>query len=261
MKPFLAWVGSKSRIANDILQYLKAEPEVDVYIEPFLGSGAIGLEFARYLLENSPNTRIILSDANDRLINVYVQIRDHMEELIEEIDKLVASEPDYYNVRDQFNDIPILDARDAAMFIWLNKNSYKGLYRVSKAGKFNVPKGVPRRNFYDRKHFSEIRDILQHPNVELGACDYTEYKEKALYYLDPPYVGTFGDYCIGCSTDGQKLNDFINQLPEGSIVYVSNNEKYTPVNDSLELFSKGISDKAARDRHKTRIEKLYLVRK
>jgi DNA adenine methylase len=260
MKPFLAWVGSKSRISTDILRYLKSE-NFDVYIEPFLGSGSIGLELARYCIEMGTDTRIILSDANDRLMNVYVQIRDNLGELIEEIDKLVASGPEYYTVRDQFNDIPILDARDAAMFIWLNKNSYKGLYRVSKAGKFNVPKGVPRRNLYDIKQFSEIRDILQHPNVELRACDYTDYNEKALYYLDPPYVGTFGDYCIGCSTDGQKLNEFIETLPAGSRVYVSNNEKYTPPNDSLELFSKQIADKAARERHKTRIEKLFLVRK
>ena len=260
MKPFLAWVGSKSRIANDILTYLKSE-ECDVYIEPFLGSGSIGLEFARYCIDMGTDTRIILSDANDRLMNVYVQIRDNMEELIKEIDTLVASEPEYYAVRDEFNGFPTLDAKDAAMFIWLNKNSYKGLYRVSKAGKFNVPKGVPRRNFYDRKHFSEIRDVLRHPNVELRTCDYTEYDEPALYYLDPPYVGTFGDYCIGCSTDGQKLNDFIDNLPVGSSVYVSNNEKYTPLSDSIELFSKEISDKAARNRHKIRTEKLFLVRK
>lgn len=261
MKPFLSWAGSKARIANDILGHLKAEPDVELYIEPFLGSGAIGLEFARYCIEKGADTRIILSDANDRLMNVYVQIRDQLEELIEEIDKLVASNPDYYAVRNQFNEVPVLDAKDAAMFIWLNKNSYKGLYRVSKAGKFNVPKGIPRRNFYDRKQFAGIRDILQHPNVELRTCDYTEYNERAMYYLDPPYVGTFDDYCVGCSNDGQKLNQFIDKLPVGSNIYVSNNEKYTPFHDCVELYSKEIWDKAAQNQRRTRTEKLFLTRK
>ena len=67
MKPFLAWVGSKSRIATDILTYLKSE-NFDVYIEPFLGSGSIGLIInVKEVARGKPLSTVLTGDFTPKL--------------------------------------------------------------------------------------------------------------------------------------------------------------------------------------------------
>ena len=73
--PVLKWAGGKRQLLKDIKKHI---PErFSTYYEPFFGGGAV-------LFELQPN-RAVVNDINEELMNVYLVIRDHVEELIEEL--------------------------------------------------------------------------------------------------------------------------------------------------------------------------------
>jgi DNA adenine methylase len=135
----LKWAGGKRRIAHFLSRFC---PEViDLYFEPFLGSGALFL----YLAQTKPRFKAILSDSNNDLINVYKCVRDNVRNLIDILEIHQSNyykrpEEYYYYVRDTFS--PSSDLENAARLIFLNKTCYNGLYRVNKSGSFNVPHGT-----------------------------------------------------------------------------------------------------------------------
>jgi DNA adenine methylase len=125
------------------------------YWEPFLGSGAVFFDLhARGLLAARG---AVLTDSNPDLIACYAAIRDYPEQLIEELNRLAhdhqrRGSAHYYEVRgERFNPqrralaaaargfayTPAL----AAMFIYLNRTGYNGLFRLNADGEFNVPAG------------------------------------------------------------------------------------------------------------------------
>ena len=256
MKPVLTWIGGKQRLAKDIIAYLQTETH-SLYIEPFLGGGSVGLTLAKYCREHDVNMKLILSDINPNLMNLYAQIRDSPEELMKEVDRI--GDADYHIMRDYYNKHKRLDVENAALFLWLNKHCFRGMYKTNKAGLFNTPKGIPRKSIYNAENILNVSRELKNPNVELRTCDYREYKDTALYYLDPPYTNTWDEYCLGSSNDNEAFNRFIDSLPHGSTVYISNNEKYTPPETADLMFERKIHDGACHHYFKQKIEKLYKV--
>lgn len=140
MNPIIKWAGGKRRIVATLID--NAPVTFNTYIEPMVGSGALFLA-----LEPRP---FIISDTNPRLISMYNSIKYFAGNVITELNMMVecylACETEeekkqyYLTVRDRFNntDLPIAGA---AMFLFLNKTCFNGLYRVNKSGKFNVPFG------------------------------------------------------------------------------------------------------------------------
>ena len=254
MKSLLTWIGGKQRLAKDIISYLQSETH-SLYIEPFLGGGSVGLQLAQYCRENNVNMKLILSDVNPYLMNFYIQIRDNPEELMKEIDRI--GDADYHIMRDCYNQHTQLDVENAAMFLWLNKHCYRGMYKTNKSGRFNTPKGLPRKTIYKPEHILAVSRELKNPNVELRTCDYRAYNDVALYYLDPPYTDTWDQYCLGSSNDTDALTAFIERLPHGSTVFLSNNEKYTPPERAELMFERKIHDGACHHYYKQKIERLY----
>lgn len=91
--------------------------------------------------------KAVINDLNEALINVYVQIRDHVEELIGAIipldEKINQDKQEfYYKARELYNTKLLThtyDIETAALFIFLNKHCFNGLYRLNRKGLFNVP--------------------------------------------------------------------------------------------------------------------------
>ena len=75
-RPFVKWAGGKTQLLAELLQ--AAPAQIETYYEPFVGGGA--LFFA--LQAQGRFKRAVLSDSNEELINAYIQVRDHVEELI-----------------------------------------------------------------------------------------------------------------------------------------------------------------------------------
>jgi DNA adenine methylase len=197
-RPILKWVGGKGQLL-DRLQPL-FPPKFNRYIEPFAGAGAVF--FRLYNLGRigaNPRLRVvpaILNDFNGELMSVYQAVRDHLDELIDELARHQAhvNDPDYYYyVRNldrepDFAQWP-LPVR-AARTIFLNKTGYNGLYRVNQSGYFNVPFGRYKHpTVLDRDVLKAAHLALQ--RVDLMCSDFAQPLRLArkgdFIYIDPPY--------------------------------------------------------------------------
>jgi len=143
-RPFLKWAGGKQAFLQRYGGKLPAFS--GQYIEPFLGSGAVFFFVQR---SQARPCRARLGDTNVQLIKTFLAVRDEPDQVHE---KLVLTQQAYtlaadkakfyYELRDSYNSL--LPKVDAATFIFLNQTCWNGLYRVNRAGRFNVPYGLPK---------------------------------------------------------------------------------------------------------------------
>jgi len=185
--PVIKWVGGKRRLMKELNKYFLKE--YNNYFEPFLGGGSV---FFNFLPENAT-----ISDLNETLINMYISIRDDLDNLYEHLQELETknNKDDYYTLRTTFNTLKN-ENKDSnntyisALMIYLNKAGYGGVYRVNKKGGYNVPFGNYKKlNITDKKNLMLVQKSLQ--NVTLICSDYKSILNKAkkgdFIYLDPPY--------------------------------------------------------------------------
>lgn len=182
-KSFLRWAGGKVNIVNHLIKYLPSGYQDHTYWEPFLGGGSLFFAIAP--------KRAILSDLNDHLIHCYEMVRDHPERVYYYLKQLSChdSEDNYYKIRKQYNKSRY-SIRQAARFIYLNKTSFNGIFRVNRNGDYNVPYGkkpVPAfPNLADlRKASGLLRKVKLFPasyEIALNGAQRNDF-----IYLDPPY--------------------------------------------------------------------------
>ena len=183
-RPFLKWAGGKRALMDDIMARLP-DGQIELYIEPFLGGGAVFLELAR----QGRIKRAILNDRNPELVHTYRLVRDKPDEVIEAIYQWTPDEDTYYAVR-ALNGLELSDVDRAARVIWLNRLCFNGLYRINRSGQFNVPFGKYKKpRLVDVDNLHEVSRALQ--NVTLYDLDFEALLAMAgpgsVVYCDPPY--------------------------------------------------------------------------
>lgn len=242
-KPFIKWVGGKTQLIEQLEALLPADfdkREEITYIEPFVGGGAMLF----HMLQSHKNIKhAIINDINPDLTTCYVTVRDHPEELIR---SLTAIQEDYYRVeseeakkeyymriRDRFNNKPSDPIENTTLFFFLNRTCFNGLYRVNKAGKFNVPCGR-----YNRPLICDVNTIyadsrlLQNVTILTGDFEQTfEYiKGDTFFYFDPPYrplsnTSSFNDYAKESFNDDAqiRLKHFCDRLQSINVPFMLSN--------------------------------------
>lgn len=186
-RPLLKWVGGKSKIVRDIINSFPKK--MNDYHEPFLGGGSV--LFAILASDIVIDGLIKASDINPHLINFYISVRDDPYKLSEELRHLVddpkneTPEAYYYYLRERFNKAP-----SPALFLFLNRTCFKGLYRESKRG-FNAAYGHYKKPLFPSyKQILETSKLIQ--RVQFEHQDYERsiscVKKGDFVYLDPPYV-------------------------------------------------------------------------
>ena len=129
-KPILKWAGGKTQLLSSLLP--KVPNTYNRYIEPFLGGGAM-------FFAMQPKAAII-ADSNPELINMYRQVANKVNEVINYLKTYENTEEAFYEIRKQdWSELSPVEA--AARTIYLNHTCFNGLYRVNKQGQFNVPYG------------------------------------------------------------------------------------------------------------------------
>ena len=202
VRPFIKWVGGKSKLIPQMEQYYPKElkkNKIDVYIEPFLGGGALLIE----ILKKYNIKKAYAFDINENLINCYNIIKDKVDSLILNLKKLEKEylklddenrKKYYYDIRKKYNSINIENEKEAlektTYFIFLNKTCFNGLYRENRRGQFNVPIGKYKNpTICDEENLIELSKLIK--NVIFIKGDYREsYKyivENTFIYFDPPY--------------------------------------------------------------------------
>jgi DNA adenine methylase len=232
-KPFLKWVGGKTQILQEVLALFPTE--LATYHEPFLGGGSVllGLLSKVRAGEILLNGAVYASDANPALISLYKHLQTQPDALIASLKGLVdayvrasqhqpqmlyrgpktaeegatSQESFYYWTRSRFNAMGPEDLDAAAMFLFLNKTCFRGLYREGPNG-FNVPFGHYKNpSVYDADELRAVSDLIQGviftcqdvqaALLEVGRDDFI--------YLDPPYAPENATSFVGYTSDGFSL--------------------------------------------------------
>ena len=193
-----------------------------------------------------------LTDNNADLIACYRAVRDCPEQVIGELSRLATGhERDgarhYYEVRNErFNPQRAAlaaeangelhyDAALAAMFIYLNRTGYNGLFRLNSDGEFNVPAGrYAKPRICDEANLRRVARALARPGVSLERARFERVVDGAaagdFLYFDPPYAplsktARFTGYTAeGFDADDQeRLRDVVVRLAtRGCHVVMSN---------------------------------------
>lgn len=222
--------GGKRRLIEQIDPCLPKK--INGYFEPFLGGGSMFF----YLKQKYNPKFCILSDINRDLIETFKVVRDDPKKLMNFMRHLSKknSKDFFYEIRKKFNKNKISGIKRCAVFIYLNKTCFNGLWRVNSKGEFNVPFGG-RKNpeIFDEKNIFLASKLLQ--GVIIKHQYYREILDlvgkKDFVYLDPCYDPlkrtSFANYCSKrfCEKDRIELASFMGALrSRGAKVILSNND-------------------------------------
>lgn len=216
IKPLLKWIGGKSQLMHYIHKYIPEE--INNYIEPFVGGGSILF----YVLQLREKNEIIIRnqinayDINENLINFYNHVKNNKEELYnyvmkykEEYDKIETNEVNrdaitieeaktskesfYYYMRYLFNHvIERGEVAHSALFLFLNKTCWRGVYRTNRSGYFNVPFGNYKKTpkMISKEDLQKVSYLIR--DVNFITQDFTKsivnIEKNDFIVVDPPYI-------------------------------------------------------------------------
>src|SRR2546426_5126620 len=179
--PFLKWVGGKTTLLAELLRHVPPRATLRRYHEPFVGGGALFFAVAP--------RRAVLSDLNAELIHCYQQVRDDVYRVLDALCAHVYERGHFQQVR-ALNPSRLSASQRAARFIYLNKTCFNGLWRVNRAGRFNVPFGRYKNpSFHDPALLLRASQALR--GVQIHRAPFEIALQRAspgeFVYLDPPY--------------------------------------------------------------------------
>ena len=230
-KPFLKWVGGKTQLLNCIIP--KIPSVINNYHELFLGGGSVLLAVLSLQKQGSLkiNGNVYAYDLNKSLIDLFNHIKCNKNEFYEAITsvcneynsiKLLKCERDerkpeslemalkskesyYYWTRKLYNETPLGTIQKSALFLFLNKTCFRGLYREGPNG-FNVPFGNYKSQLVliTQETLDSVSDLIK--NVEfIHASFETSIKNVGtsdFAYIDPPYAPEQATSFVGYTACG-----------------------------------------------------------
>jgi DNA adenine methylase len=226
-KPLIKWAGGKTQLLETVMAMMPAE--MANYHEPFIGGGSVllGLLASGKLVHGT----IYASDLNPVLVGMYRNVQQYPRPIIQALKALAADyeaaaavagvmtreattraealkhpESYYYWVRRAYNQMSDEQKQmpsGSAIFIFLNKTCFRGLYREGPHG-FNVPFGNYKKPaIVDEPNIMAVSSAIQ--GVVFQCQDYSASLAAVVpndfVYLDPPYVPekptSFTGYLVG----------------------------------------------------------------
>jgi DNA adenine methylase len=266
-KPILKWVGGKTQILDKLI--VEFPTEINNYHEIFLGGGSVLLTLLSYVKNGiiKIHGNIYAYDLNEPLIYIYKNIQSNHNELYNQIQQLitnfnsckngeinrtpknideakVAKENYYYWIRSEYNKLSFDDKKTiigSAMFIFLNKTCFRGVFRVGPKG-FNVPYGhYNNPEIINKEHLDEIHELIQ--NVIFECCDFNtslnNIQQNDYVYLDPPYAPETNTSFVGYTENGFNIDNhnnlfkLIHNLTETNKKIMMSNADVTLVRDNF----------------------------
>ena len=237
-KPILKWVGGKTQIIDKLI--VDFPVEINNYREAFLGGGSVLLTILSYVKNGviRIHGNIYAYDLNEPLIYIYKNIQTHHNELYDVLQNIIkdfnecgngeinrtptnideakiAKENYYYWIRSEYNKLCLNDKNSilgSAMFIFLNKTCFRGVFRVGPKG-FNVPYGhYNNPEIINKAHLEEIHVLIQ--NVIFECCDFnislTNVEPNDFVYIDPPYASETDTSFVGYTEKGFNIDSHRN---------------------------------------------------
>lgn len=226
-KPFLRWAGGKRRLVPFLVKHIPPDfSNNNRYCEPFLGAGSL---FFR--LQPS---QVTLSDNNKDLIDCYRAVQKRPDLVAKYLRQHLLNncEDYYYKMRKRYNNSKLSIAK-AALFIYLNRTCFNGIWRVNEGGEFNVPYG--RIEIPPLPSKEDLLNLSQ--TLTKATIIHSDYKQVVKHvsegdfiYFDPPYPPLNGTSFFTHYTkerfnkkDHAELASLVNMLnKKGCYIMVSN---------------------------------------
>jgi len=228
-KPFLKWVGGKTQIISNIIS--KITDTMNNYHELFLGGGSVLLAVLSLQKENKITINGNAYDINKTLINVYKHIQNSKDELYNYLtqyietydglsgddinrkpesieDAMTSKESYYYWLRKKFNNIDKDSIECSALFMFINKTCFRGMYREGPNG-FNIPYGHYKKTpvIITKNDLDVVCDLIK--DVRFEHCGFKtsikNVESEDFVYLDPPYAPVNDNSFVGYVADGFDL--------------------------------------------------------
>ena len=231
-KPFLKWVGGKTQIIENVISKIPAI--INNYHEPFLGGGSVLLAVLSLQKQGiiTIKNNIYAYDINNALISVYKNIQSNKDELfkiithyINEYDSLTGNyinrkpqniddaktskESYYYWIRNKYNNIEKDTVESSALFMFINKTCFRGMYREGPNG-YNVPYGHYKKTptIITKEQLDTISELIK--DVIFIHSDFGDSIKNAqkgdFIYLDPPYAPENNKSFVGYNMGGFDLD-------------------------------------------------------
>ena len=259
-KPLLKWVGGKTQIVEKVIS--EFPEEMNNYHEIFLGGGSVLLALLTQVRNGLIKVNNIFAyDANEPLIYVYKNIQTNHEELYEQLQILIqefnscgegeinrkpanikdaraAKENYYYWIRAAYNACDKKTIMGSAMFVFLNKTCFRGVFRIGPRG-FNVPYGHYKKpEIINKEHLNEIHELIQ--GVSFECRDFTEsfamVESNDFVYLDPPYAPETSTSFVKYTENGfgiEKHNELFKLTSELKTKMLMNNADVPLIRDNF----------------------------
>jgi DNA adenine methylase len=229
MNSFIAWIGGKKLLRKHIIE--KFPDDIDRYIEVFGGAGWV-------MFGKDPGKHLeVFNDIDSNLINLYRCIKYHCSELQKELEWLIVSREQFFDYKGQLNSNGLTDIQRAARYFYIIKSSFGADRRTFGTNKKNLVSTID--------YLTEVNERLK--NVVIENLDYERLikvydRPNALFYLDPPYLGTEKFYDSGFNIDDHiKLNSLLKQI-KGRFILSYNDSDYI-----RELYRDFIVERVARN--------------
>ena len=213
--------GKKTKIVPKIMEIadglLSEHPEIDTWVEPFLGSGVVAF--------NCPGRikKVIVNDINPHIIKFYKGVADGIitSDKIREVfdihnQNLLKDGYDYYNrIKDRFN-----QSFDTMDFLFLTRTGFNGVMRFNNSGKWNVP-FCKLNNRLSKNVIDDLASSVDELSRLFKSKDFTFYNqsfeevivtapENSIFYCDPPYYGLQVQYFKGWGKEDEiRLNEML----------------------------------------------------
>lgn len=251
-RPFLKWAGGKSQLLAELSRRIPPgleEGAFPVYVEPFVGGGAVFFHFNGLF----PFEECHICDINPDLVLAYAVVKHHAESLIRHLEDLESEylsrdgtgrKAFFSRIREEFNrhngftcisDPGNTGIERAATLIFLNRTCFNGLYRVNSRGEFNVPFGeYENPKILNAPLLRVASESLRNTEIHLGDFSIAEpyISDRSFVYFDPPYrplSGTafFTQYARSgfADEDQRRLAAFFRECDEkGAKLMLSNSD-------------------------------------
>lgn len=221
LKPLIKWVGGKTQILPQIFNCWPSKNPINNYHEIFVGGGSVLLAFLSKCEkgEYTINGNIYAYDINPALISMYKNIQANPDALYDTIQTYIDTmkkcdtvlpinrypenedeatknpENYYYWLRASYNGLSSEEKQSingSALFIFLNKTCFRGLYREGPRG-FNVPYGHYKNpEIINKEHLYEIQRLIAPVIFECKSFEETlqlsNMEPNDYVYMDPPYA-------------------------------------------------------------------------
>ena len=277
-KPFLKWVGGKSQIIDEVLKHFPIK--CINYHELFLGGGSVLLALLSLQKEGKITIEgnIYAYDSNENLINLYKHIQNNKDQFFEIVHKyktiydsisgtipnkkpktvreaMGSKESYYYWIRLEYLKLDKHSIESAALFLFLNKLCFRGLYREGPDG-FNVPFGHYKKTptIIEKQELNNISDLIQRVIFKCMECSESikNVCEGDYVYLDPPYAPINSKSFVSYTNNGFdtkmhiKLFEDVKELHNKNIKFSMSNAKVKMVTETFaDLTIKEVSAKRA----------------